>query len=81
MSAKSFPTPELITINDIDIEERGHDNSYLKNRNVQSLSWRDVTVVVPDRETKQPKEILSKINGEVAAGEWPRGIILKKTSS
>lgn len=69
MSAKSLPTPELTTLNDIDVEQRGHDNSYLENQNVQSLSWRGVTVVVSDRETKQPKEILSAINGEVAAGE------------
>jgi hypothetical protein len=69
MSSKSEPTPELITLADIDVEQRGHDNSYLENRIVQSLSWKDVTVVVSDRETKQPKEILSVINGEVVAGK------------
>jgi hypothetical protein len=69
MSSKSEPTPELTTLADIDVEQRGHDNSYLENRIVQSLSWKDVTVVVSDRETKQPKEILSVINGEVVAGK------------
>jgi hypothetical protein len=70
MSAKLRPMSELITLGDIDIEQRGHDNSYLENQIVQSLSWRDVTVVVSDRETKRPKEILSAVSGEVAAGEW-----------
>jgi hypothetical protein len=69
MSRKSGITSELITLNEVDVEQRGHDNSYLENQIVQSLSWKDVTVVVPDRETKNPKEILSAINGEVAAGK------------
>ncbi|KAN0098985.1 P-loop containing nucleoside triphosphate hydrolase protein [Hyaloscypha variabilis] len=69
MSGKPGATSEQITLTDIDVEQRGHDNSYLENQIVQSLSWKNVTVVVPDRETKQPKEILSAINGEVAAGE------------
>jgi hypothetical protein len=69
MSSKSEPTPELIALADIDVEARGHDNSYLENHIVQSLSWKDVTVVVSDRETKEPKEILSAINGDVVAGK------------
>jgi hypothetical protein len=70
MSGKPGAASEQITLTDIDVEQRGHDNSYLENQIVQSLSWKNVTVVVPDRETKQPKEILSAINGEVAAGKW-----------
>jgi len=71
MSGKPGATTEQITLMDIDmdVEQRGHDNSYLENQIVQSLSWNNVTVVVPDRETKQPKVILSAINGEVAAGK------------
>jgi hypothetical protein len=69
MSAKLVPASEFITLGDIDVEQRGHENFYLENQIVQSLSWRDVTVTVSDRETKEPKEILSAISGEVAAGE------------
>jgi hypothetical protein len=69
MSRKSGITSELITLNEVDVERQGHDNSYLENQIFQCLSWKDVTVVVPDRETKHPKEILSAINGEVAAGK------------
>jgi ATP-binding cassette, subfamily G (WHITE), member 2 len=69
MSGKRDATPEKITLADVDVEQCGHDNSYLENQIVQSLSWKDVTVVVSDRETKRPKEILSAINGEVEAGK------------
>lgn len=69
MPPKKDATQEKITLTDIDVEQRGHDNSYLENQIVQSLSWKDVTVVVSDRETKQPKGILNAINGEVAAGK------------
>jgi DNA-binding transcriptional regulator LsrR (DeoR family) len=69
MSRKSVTTSELVTLNEIDIEQRGQGSCYLENQIVQSLSWKDVVVVVPDRETKQPKEILSAINGEVVAGK------------
>jgi hypothetical protein len=65
MSQKS----ELPGTIDIDIEHSAHDTSYLDNCVVQNLAWSDVTVTVPDRETKLPKEILSVVSGYVAAGK------------
>jgi hypothetical protein len=45
-----------------------HDTSYLKNRDIKEFSWSGVTVQVVDRETKQPKKILSDVNGYLVAG-------------
>ncbi|KAJ4320367.1 hypothetical protein N0V94_003441 [Neodidymelliopsis sp. IMI 364377] len=39
------------------------------NTSVHSFSWKDVTVTVKDRKTKQPLEILSGVDGIVEAGE------------
>jgi hypothetical protein len=61
--------PDLPPIIEVDIEQYAHDTSYLNNNVVQSLAWKDVTVTVPDRETKLPKEILGGVNGYVAAGK------------
>jgi hypothetical protein len=58
---------KLPAVVDLDIERCAHDTSYLRNSVVQNLAWSDVTVTVPDRETKQPKEILSAVSGCVAA--------------
>lgn len=52
-----------------DIERCAHDTSYLSNNVVQNLAWSDITVTVPDRETKLPKEILSAVSGYVGAGK------------
>jgi hypothetical protein len=60
---------DLPAIVDLDIEWCAHDTSYLRNNVVQNLAWGDVTVTVPDRDTKQPKEILSAVSGCVAAGK------------
>ena len=54
---------------ELDIEWCAHDTSYLSNSVVQNLSWSDIIVTVPDRETKLPKEILSAVSGCVAAGK------------
>lgn len=45
------------------------DYAHLTNDAVQSFSWKDVTVTVKDRLTKQPKDILSDIHGVVQAGK------------
>jgi len=54
----------------MDVEQYAHDTSYLNNSVVQSLAWRDVTVTVPDKETKNPNQILTTVSGYVAAGEY-----------
>ena len=35
----------------------------------RNLVWSDITVTVPDRETKLPKKILSAVSGCVGAGK------------
>jgi len=52
-----------------DVEkDAGAEYAYLNNESVQSFSWDAVTVTVKDRNTKQPLEILSGINGTINAG-------------
>ncbi|QIX01973.1 hypothetical protein AMS68_007490 [Peltaster fructicola] len=53
-----------------DIEKMiGGDYAQLTNTNVRSFGWKGVTVTVKDRQSQQPKTILSDINGLVKAGE------------
>jgi len=54
---------------DVDLEQCSHDTSYLTNSVVHNLVWTDITVTVPDRETKLPKQLLSTVSGYVAAGK------------
>ena len=70
MMAASPPQKlDLPAIMELDIERCARDTSYLSNSVVQNLSWSDIIVTVPDRETKLPKEILSAVSGCVAAGK------------
>lgn len=41
---------------------------HLNNTTVHSLAWNHVTVTVQDRQTKQPRMILSDVNGMLRAG-------------
>lgn len=54
----------------VDDVEKGAaaDYAHLENSTVRSFSWRDVTVTVKDRRTKQPLEILAGVDGVVEAG-------------
>ena len=53
-----------------DIEKMiGGDYAQLTNNNIRSFGWRGVTVTVKDRQSQQPKTILSDVNGIVKAGE------------
>ncbi|KAF2150300.1 putative ABC transporter [Myriangium duriaei CBS 260.36] len=47
------------------------DGSYaqLKNINVHSFAWKDITVTVKARDTKQPKVLLDNVSGIARAGE------------
>lgn len=47
----------------------GGDYAQLTNTNIRSFAWRGVTVTVKDRQSQQPKTILSDVNGIVKAGE------------
>jgi hypothetical protein len=53
-----------------DIEKMiGGDYAQLTNTNIRSFGWKGVTVTVKDRQSQQPKTILSDVNGIVKAGE------------
>ncbi|KAM0723909.1 hypothetical protein Q7P37_000899 [Cladosporium fusiforme] len=53
-----------------DIEKMiGGDYAQLTNTNIRSFGWKGVTVTVKDRQTQQPKTILSDVNGIVKSGE------------
>jgi hypothetical protein len=69
MSPEPLPKAELIALGEVDVEQQSRDTSYLDNRVVKTLAWSDVTVVVPDRETKLQRKILSAVSGHVAAGK------------
>ncbi|THZ59945.1 putative ABC transporter [Aureobasidium pullulans] len=43
---------------------------YMFNDVVRSLSWSNVTLTVEDRSTKQPRDLISRVNGRVQAGEY-----------
>ena len=53
-----------------DIEKMiGGDYAQLTNTNIRSFGWKCVTVTVKDRQSQQPKTILSDVNGIVKSGE------------
>lgn len=52
-----------------DVEKTGGDYAHLTNTTVRSFGWESVTVNVNDRETKQPKTIVSNVSGVVQAGK------------
>jgi ABC-type multidrug transport system ATPase subunit len=41
----------------------------LPNTNIRSFRWKGVTVTIRDRQSQQPKTLLSDINGIVKSGE------------
>ena len=51
----------------LDAENNAGDYADLTNTAVRSFGWTGVTVTVTDRQTKQPKDILSDVNGIVKA--------------
>ncbi|KAJ4264941.1 hypothetical protein NW762_005184 [Fusarium torreyae] len=55
--------------NSMDSEQRPVAEKHLLNTTIKNLTWRDVTVTVKDRETKQPKAIVDDVEGIVEAGE------------
>ncbi|RDW76765.1 putative ABC transporter [Aspergillus mulundensis] len=57
-------------LNARDLERDGNSHDFLMNHSVQSFSWRDLTVSVKDRRTKQPRNLIEKISGSVQQGEF-----------
>ncbi|THW75330.1 putative ABC transporter [Aureobasidium pullulans] len=52
-----------------DTERQTSNEFYMFNDVVRSLSWSNVTLTVEDRSTKQPRDLISRVNGRVQAGE------------
>lgn len=68
MASNKHPTG--LALEEIVIDRGVHDTSYLENHVVNSLTWSDVDVTIPDRETKRPKKILTNASGNVNSGEF-----------
>ncbi|PYH36070.1 putative ABC transporter [Aspergillus neoniger CBS 115656] len=49
--------------------ERNEATGFFKNNTVNNFSWRDLTVTVKDRHTKQPRNLIDGISGSVQQGE------------
>ncbi|CAG8942586.1 unnamed protein product [Penicillium salamii] len=49
--------------------ERNDGGDFLMNQTVQNFSWRDLTVTVKDRETKQSRDLINSISGDAQHGE------------
>jgi hypothetical protein len=52
-----------------DVEKSGGDYAHLTNTSIKSFGWEGISVTVKDRQTKQPKDILSSVNGMIKAGK------------
>ncbi|KAF4453423.1 hypothetical protein F53441_3882 [Fusarium austroafricanum] len=53
----------------MDSEQRPVAEKHLLNTAIKNFTWRNVTVTVKDRDTKQPKAIVDDVQGIVEAGE------------
>jgi hypothetical protein len=54
----------------VDVEKGSGDYTHLTNTAIQSFGFEGITVTVKDRQTKEPKRILSSVNGIVHAGQY-----------
>jgi hypothetical protein len=52
----------------IDVEKADDGSLFLVNNTVQDFSWKDLTVTVKDRATKEPRQLISEISGSVQQG-------------
>ena len=66
--SSSRALPSVVAHDDVE-KSAESDYAHLTNTAVTSFSWSGVTVTVPDRQTKQPRTILSDVNGILKAGE------------
>ena len=55
-------------VSEFDVEHNAPSGS-LFNSTIKTFSWHDITVTVDDRQTKQPKDLLHNVSGEVKAGK------------
>lgn len=52
----------------VDVEETAVSDTHLLNNFVNTFHWQDISVVVKDNKTGQPKPILDSVHGFVEAG-------------
>jgi hypothetical protein len=66
----AIPTGTMMpTSQSLDVEKNIRtEYTHLTNQSVHSFSWEGVTVTVKDRHSKQPLELLHKVNGTIKAG-------------
>jgi hypothetical protein len=62
--------PPLKASRTLDLEQNdsGH---FLMNETVRNFSWQGLTVTVKDRETKESRDLLNDISGDVQHGVYP----------
>ncbi|KAJ5316559.1 hypothetical protein N7508_001067 [Penicillium antarcticum] len=60
------PTPDEARMMDLENNDNG---KFLVNQTVHDFSWRGLTVTVKDRETKQSRDLINDISGDVQKGE------------
>lgn len=67
----SIPLPDARALGpDLEVDlERNDDQLFLMNRSVQDFSWSGLTVTVKDRQTKQARDLICDISGDVQRGE------------
>ncbi|KAI5239092.1 hypothetical protein E4T47_09365 [Aureobasidium subglaciale] len=49
--------------------EKSSSHDYMTNSDVDELRWTNISVAVTDKNTKQPKLLLSSVSGDLKAGE------------
>lgn len=49
--------------------EKSSSHDYMTNDDVDELRWANISVTVTDKNTKQPKSLLSSVSGDLKAGE------------
>lgn len=54
---------------DLDLE-RNEARHFLMNGSVSQFSWSGLNVTVKDRRTKEPRDLIHDISGDVQQGMW-----------
>ncbi|KAJ5662792.1 hypothetical protein N7462_011718 [Penicillium macrosclerotiorum] len=63
------PTPATGIERGTDLERNDEGSRFLMNHVVQSFAWTGLTVTVKDRQTKQARDLINDIGGDVQQGE------------
>ena len=48
--------------------EKSVSHDYMTNSDVDEMTWTNISVTVTDKNTKQPKLLLSSVSGQLKAG-------------